>query len=285
LKQRGAYSFQRKVQAIAIAIFLLLIIPASLSHSEDGEMEGMQMQEDTHLFDYSRPSFYIELTATWIILLSFILFVFKSFSAKNKKLMFWLITIPVIFSTLYLATHTIYKNYASVTKGPIHWHADFEIWACGNRLDLVDPTGMSNRVGQALVHDHNDDRMHIEGALDNYDSATLGYFFKAIGATLDSNILDYPTVEGMVHYHNGDKCPDGSVGTLKVYANGRKIAEPEKYVISPEENVPPGDCVIVIFDSTQSDSTNRVCTSWQAKQWSYEYYAQRYPQRLVGRAG
>ena len=106
-----------------------------------------------------------------------------------------------------------------------------------------------------------------------------------VGGMLEHDQISYPTASGMVDYHNGDSCPDGTQGTLKVYVNGEKIEEPESYVIAPEENVPPGDCIILIFDSSNADRTDKICESWQAKSWTYSLYLQRYGKSVRGMLG
>ena len=189
---------------------------------------------------------------------------------KFKKLVFLGIVIPLILASLFLAATTIYANILSTTKGPVHWHADYEVWACNEKLDLVNPKGMSNRIGTALFHEHGNDRIHIEGVVHSLDDVTLGRYFTTIGGKLQQDKLMYQTEKGIIVYSNGDPCPNGDRGTLKVYVNGKKIANPEQYVITQTAYVPPGDCIIIDFSSSDAVTTDKICSSWTAKGWTYQ---------------
>ena len=106
-----------------------------------------------------------------------------------KKILFGGIVLPVIIVTIFLVGSTIYLNLSSATGGPVHWHADFQVWNCGQKVDLVDPQGLSNKVGTATFHEHNDNRIHVEGVVINQSDASLGNFFKFIGG-LDNQCFD-----------------------------------------------------------------------------------------------
>lgn len=100
----------------------------------------------------------------------------------------------IIGSTLFLGASTVYLNAQSDSGGPVHWHADFEVWACGNELELKDPFEfLSNKVGSATFHEHNDHRIHLEGVVvDESVDATLGKFFHVIGGGLTDSALVVP---------------------------------------------------------------------------------------------
>ena len=62
-------------------------------------------------------------------------------------------------------------------------------------------------------------------------------------------------------------------GTLtKVYVNGKKIDNYSEYVIYPDSIVPPGDCIVVLFDETNDDKTDIICESWEVNSWNYDNY-------------
>ena len=69
---------------------------------------------------------------------------------------------------------------------------------------------------------------------------------------------------------NGDVCPDGSVGTLKVYVNGKLNPDPERYVPAPHIYVPPGDCIIFEFGPGSALTTERICDSWAVEKGGYD---------------
>ena len=81
-----------------------------------------------------------------------------------KPVLFSLIVIVTLGTTFTISGGTIYLNLNSATGGPVHWHTDFEIWACNNELELRDPHGaLSNKIGTPTLHEHNDKRIHLEG--------------------------------------------------------------------------------------------------------------------------
>lgn len=203
---------------------------------------------------------------------------------KGKKpvpllshLLFWSIVVVVVAVTAYVAGSTIYLNAVSKTAGPVHWHADFEAWRCGEQLELVDPEGFSNRVGSSVLHEHGDNRMHIEGVVVDFSDVSMGSFFRSIGGDLHPGVFSLPTNTGRVTMRDGDSCPGpgeaGVPGMLQVFVyktvDGRMVQEKlgsssyEDYVPSPFGNVPPGDCIIFEFGSEAKDKTGRMCGSYE----------------------
>lgn len=185
--------------------------------------------------------------------------------------LFWPIIAVIVAVTAYVAGSTIYLNVVSETGGPVHWHADYEIWKCGEQHQLADPEGFSNRVGETVLHEHNDNRMHIEGVVVDYSDVSIGSFFRSVGGDLHNGQLELPTGHGLVTVKDGDSCGDG-VGTLQVFVwktvDGKAVQEKlagnyEDYVPSPYGNIPPGDCIIFEFGSKLKDKTERMCESYE----------------------
>ena len=230
------------------------------------------------MVNYSDPAMYIVISGIWIIVLSFFLITFaREFrSAFKKKFFFWIMVLPIILSSVYLAGHTVYENLISDTGGPVHWHADYEVWVCGEKLDLINPSGLRNKIGSPLFHEHNDDRIHIEGTVISLHDVDLGEYFKVIGGELDSETgkLVYPIENKVVSVKDGDLCDD-EAATLKVYVNGKKIDKYEDYLIYPDAFVPPGDCIMVIFDESNDEMTELLCPSWKVKGWNYEDFTRK----------
>lgn len=118
-------------------------------------------------------------------------------SKKPKKLklpLFIAICVVVLGTTFTIGGGTVYLNIHSATGGPVHWHADFEIWACGNELELRDPSGfLSNKIGTATYHEHDDKRIHVEGVPINlpYDFS-LGKFMTVVGGGISNDTLVVP---------------------------------------------------------------------------------------------
>lgn len=235
---------------------------------ETGEEEPIlpSATVDTRLKNFSVLG--IEIASVIAIILILLAFFWKNKSEKAKRFLFLGIAIPVVLTTLFLAGSTIYLNLTSVSGGPVHWHADFQVWACGKELDLIDPTGLSNRVGSPVFHEHGDDRIHIEGVITDSEDASLSKFFGFVGGELHDDHFTFPTNEKTYEYRNGDLCPDGKAGTLQLFVwktdqeekefYQTKPEDPESYVISPFGTVPPGDCLILEF-GPQKETTDRLC--------------------------
>ena len=210
----------------------------------------------------------------------------KEKSDGLKLFLFWGMVLPIVVTTLYLAVGTIIKNQASVTGGPVHWHADFEIYNCGKtvadngqvkgrailahgeeeKLDLKNPTGLSNRIGSSDFHEHGDNRIHVEGVVEKLADVSLGKFFEVTGGQLTNTFLRLPTDHGETILQNGQLCPDGKPGTLQVFlyqtrdslVMQKKLENFVGYVISPESLVPPGDCLIIEFGPVR-EKTDKIC--------------------------
>ena len=177
-----------------------------------------------------------------------ILLYHKKMNEITKKIVYFLLSTMVVALTVYLIISTLHLNIISDTKGPVHWHADFEIWVCGSEIKIAEPKGFSNRQGTSLVHAHNDNRMHVEGVLVNKKSASLGSFFDELGGYMggDSLILRVPAEQGLISIYYDDKCNE-QPASLYVFVNGNLINNPSDYVISAYETVPPGDRIKIVF--------------------------------------
>ncbi len=194
----------------------------------------------------------------------------RKLSEDSKKMLFGGIITATIIPTLLMAGSTIYLNTISSSGGPVHWHADFEVWSCGRQVELVDPKGFSNKIGTATLHEHNDKRIHLEGLVMESLDASLGNFFNVVGGHLSTNSFSMPTTDGDVYFENGQSCQEG-VAEVQVFVyrtdeNNQffqeKLDNPVDFIIRDNSAVPPGDCIIVEFD-TPKDKTDKLCKSYQ----------------------
>lgn len=199
----------------------------------------------------------------------------KKKKARTRWVLFLGITIPVILATLYSAATTVYVNRMSATAGPVHWHADFEMWKCGEKIDLKDPTGVTNRIGTPVFHEHGDDRLHVEGVILDLDDAALHHFFEFVGGDMTTSTLLVPTNEGFVRAENGELC-DRQAGKLQMFVvevvnpderddwryRQHKVEDFTDYVLAPYSQVPPGDCIIVEFD-VEKERTEHLCSTYR----------------------
>lgn len=194
----------------------------------------------------------------------------KNQTEDIKRLLFGSFLIATILPTLFLIGSTVYLNTISSSKGPVHWHADFEIWACGKEVNLRDPKGLSNKIGTATLHEHNDNKIHMEGVVIKREDASLNNFFKVIGGSLTNDTLVVPVNEGKMVIQSGISCGDGIERELQFfvyktegdYYRQTKLENPGEYIMSPFSNVPPADCIIAELD-TPKGRTDKLCQSYE----------------------
>ena len=178
----------------------------------------------------------------------------KKLREQTKLFLFWSIVVLVSLSTLYLVAHTFYYNIFSETNGPVHWHADFEIWICGEQQTLPSSPFPSNKVGTPLLHHHNDYRMHIEGTVFSWGDVTVGSFFDAIGGTLGQTYIGIPQEDGSLKYWQNDDYCGKKQGMLHLYVQKgdseawEEVEDIPSYIISPYADVPPGDRLKIMFE-------------------------------------
>ncbi len=261
---------------ISFISFGTLFLLSSSSVFANGEDVHEEVQEVvTHTLEDSLRSTSIKVVVVAaIIILGFVVLtmLLKHFGERMKKMLFAGIVIPTLLATIFMVGSTLYLNFTSSSGGPVHWHADIEVWDCGNKLDFTDPQGFSNKVGTSTFHEHNDGRMHVEGVVTNPEEASLGKFFGFIGGGLTSDEMRVPTNDGLIVRNNGDLCDDGDEGVLQVFVyktrgntfSQMKLDDPASYILSPESNVPPGDCIIIEFDEGK-EKTNKLCNFYKLK--------------------
>lgn len=129
-----------------------------------------------------------------LIVLVILAILFSQKRPSIKPVLFGLILLIVVGTTLTISGATVYLNVKSATGGPVHWHADVEYWACGNELELRDPRGaLSNKIGTPTLHEHNDKRIHLEGVpVTLPEDASLGKFMQVVGGEVSKNSLIVP---------------------------------------------------------------------------------------------
>jgi|SRR3989344_7303905 len=234
-------------------LLILLLTSVVFAHGDEAESLKEQIYKENPMlgFMYDNPplNFLLIGFVLTIGILAFSIFFLGAINEKHKKILFALIVISIALPTLYLAFATVYENLTSVTGGPVHWHADFEIFVCGDELELKESEGLEGKVGTELVHAHNDYRIHVEGTLLSMSQASLGNFFSAIGGEMTDDSLEVRLTDGTVgDWHNNDLCSDGRKGSWKMYINDVQQDFNPDYVISPFANVPPGDHIKLVFE-------------------------------------
>ena len=199
----------------------------------------------------------------------------KEPSEYLKLLLFCGLLVAIILPTAYLAAVTVAENQASVTGGPVHWHADFEIYACGEPVDLKNPQGISNRIGEVVLHEHGDNRIHVEGVVRDFADVNLARFFEAIGGEMRPTYIRFPTDTGDITIQNGFTC-HGSPGdagqghwqAFRYKTEGNRITQEKlenfaDYVLAPYSQIPPGDCLILEFSQEIKSKTEKMCNFYK----------------------
>ena len=192
-----------------------------------------------------------------------------------KKGIFILMVITVLLPTIYFVVSTLRVNFASPYGGPVHWHADFKIFACGTELDPPIPEGrFSNKTGTSVLHEHEDRRMHVEGVVVDDNEISLSNFFGSSVGELVGGRFKAPTgAQSFIEYSDGDTCSNSEQGVWNVFlyeTGGTDIAHQRKlsideypdYVLSPYQEAPPGDCIIFEF-GPEKDVTQQICDFYQ----------------------
>lgn len=146
-----------------------------------------------------------------LIILLLIAAVTKTRLPKLKLPLFILIALSMLGTTAILLGSTIYLNVKSDSGGPVHWHADIEFWSCGAELNLRNPTGfLSNKIGSATYHEHNDKRIHLEGVVvDKEVDASLGKFMHLTGGYVSRDVIAIPLGRDRSTWFANEKQIDG----------------------------------------------------------------------------
>ena len=196
----------------------------------------------------------------------------KHRTERGKWILFLGVSVPIAVGSLFLIASTIYENTTSFVGGPVHWHADFQIYNCGEFVNLRDPEGLVNRIGTPLSHEHNDDRIHVEGTIRDESEAGLPAFFSVIGGELKGDRIAIPTNDGLLLLTNGERCPDGQAAELQIFVyrmspdgtvTQEKLTDFFAYRMTHSSRVPPGDCIVIEFGAAK-EKTDHICPAYAA---------------------
>lgn len=250
---------KRFVVRAAIVLFLMLALLFSLSlaayaHGME-EISTSSASSGSDGLDFTSLSLKLIYAASIISTLALLwYFTLKDPHQFHKRIVFDVIAVVVVIATLFMVSSTLYLNFTSPTKGPVHWHADYEIILCNEHYELMEPKGMLNRVGTNTLHEHNDNRIHVEGVPRTLEEVSLGEFFEKVDSHLSNNEFHMNSNKGEITVKNGQLC-NGKAATLYVFVEkqfGRerkwsKLENAEEYVISPYSTIPPGDRLKITF--------------------------------------
>lgn len=246
----SSVDYMRKI--IFVALLFLLSLTAS-GHS----VEEYTRTEPVEYLPFDPFTAAVYVFAFVLVISVYSIFSQNSLSEKSKKIIFVAVSLPVVLVTIYMAGSTVYLNLVSESGGPVHWHADFEVWVCGEHVvNLKQAVFPSNKVGSPVFHHHDDFRVHVEGLIIKTRDVDLQQFFRVIGGDFTGGSLKLELSDGsFLEKSNGQICQDGKPGSWRLFVKNwgtgefEEKTELEHYVIKPYFNVPPGDFFKLVFDS------------------------------------
>ncbi len=112
------------------------------------------------------------------------------------------------------------KEFDPYYEGLYHWHANLNIIACGQPVQL---RCAGSLCGPMNLHHHNDEIIHMEGSsIAQKSDLALGKFFEAINVPFSETQIS--------NWKNGDVCPNGNPGEVHMYVDGVRNNEFTNYV-------------------------------------------------------
>lgn len=216
----------------------------------------------------------------------------KETSELEKRLLMNGFFLAILVPSFLAAGAFLHESQTSWSNGEIHWHADFEVLVENDQgaveeLDLVNPAKfcedtshessymckINDRTGSTEYHEHNDDRIHLEGSFKHRTDASLAAFFEQFDGELTSTSMKFPTNDETVEVRDSGNMTlkilvqKGVGGSRHWCAIGSDVPEDElcrshgvdatstdRYIISPYTQNPSGsspilDNIFVVYDS------------------------------------
>lgn len=242
---------------------------------------SIQMYPGIDFVSYTLPVIELGFVAT-LLLASLAFYREEDLTMNDKNLLMNAFLIATLVPSLYTAGAFVHQSETSWSGGEIHHHADFEVFVQRQgdlqALDLVNPSNfckkdymctLNDRTGSTRYHEHNDNRIHLEGVFETRNEATLAAFFDNFNGELSNTKLVYPTNDGTVSVEEdgkelkiivnrgtggnrhwcviGNEVPDSQT-CVNPYT-GEPADSPSEYIISPHKRGPSLDDIFVIYDS------------------------------------
>ncbi len=141
-----------------------------------------------------------------------------------------------------------------------HWHGAYGVFVCGKFLPVIDGSSLPDPDG---IHTHDDGLIHIHPFTERASgaNAVLKRFTDVLGMALTKTSMKLSIASPPVNVKNGDKCPDGRKGVVRVleYSGDalgtvKEVKNPLELRFAPnqilvfafgpkDEKVPPPDSV------------------------------------------
>ncbi|MDO8660279.1 MAG: hypothetical protein Q7K43_00170 [Candidatus Woesearchaeota archaeon] len=147
---------------------------------------------------------------------------------NKKKILHYTIGIIVLLLIGWLVFRAI-KVEPPYTQGQVHWHAKLVMEACGKSLDLPRVPAGKSHLGTGLLHNHDDNIIHVEGQVIKQSEITLGKFMDSIRVPFsDTQLFNFKT---------GTNCPNStSPSIIRMFVNNKSSTEFRDYIIQPAED-------------------------------------------------
>ncbi len=224
----------------------------------------------------------IELATRTVVMASIALIVLVVVAAATKdklpilKLpLFILIAFSMIGTTVVLFGSTIYLNMKSESGGPVHWHAEIEYWSCGAELNLRDPVGfLSNKIGTATYHEHNDKHIHLEGVVvrKSHD-ASLGKFMDVTGGYINQGVIAIPLNSDEATWFTAGSQLDGDNQRTENFGLATNEGQ---WITHADEGA-----VLTLRDGEYCSGSHEVPAELQVFVYSYDTASETYAQRKL----
>jgi hypothetical protein len=262
--------------AAAVVVFVLATVAA------------IQYFPEINFVNHVMPIIYGGVLST-LVLASISFYREEELNLRDKNILMNGFLIAVLVPSLYTAGAFVHQSQTSWSGGEIHWHADYEVMVEENneyqQLNLIDPSNfceetshesttmcsLNDRTGSTKYHEHNDNRIHLEGIFKERDDAVLSAYFETFGGKLTNTELGYPTNERMVEKAEGngetlkilikqgvggnrewcaiEKQSNLSQEDICRTSEGELATTPSNYVISPYKRGPTLDDIFIVYDS------------------------------------
>ncbi len=143
----------------------------------------------------------------------------------TKNIIILIFVLLILFGFYKLVTNA--KDTQPYTVGKIHWHANFDVYLCGERQEFTKGYDFEeDRIGTLQLHTHNDNVIHIEDRVIKKEDIALGRFFDIIRIPFDNDKI--------MNKKNGDICPNTEKsGSVSMYVNGVENDEYRNFVPKP----------------------------------------------------
>ena len=184
----------------------------------------------------------------------------KEVKQRNKNYFWIIITIIGIIAFAIVVGWLFTNKKESYTDRPVHWHVLLDVEICGEKVDIRGGKSSGNMAGSnqamygpQLLHHHNDNTIHIEGQIVKKEDIALGKFFDGIDIPFDKDkIMDKK---------NGDLCPDGKPGILKMYVNDQPRTDFRDFIPSAVEDARKQVIKLVFEPEEGMNTTNNTTNS------------------------